>query len=1130
MTVNPVDILKSWHLIEFFQPYQIKERKFQAKVTNEKVTSQSNRLLPWLESSTKRQLNIDQVGRYTLYLGVFDLNVAQKICDSLDSSDARAEENAERLNLDGLSCVAKLSLDEYGVPDLDSFSVSSFWWALGCLQGDRLNELSSDQFQSKYDDIKETLTQLSRHLYPLSNDESKLVVHVDWITQLIAELEHWADFVIDRKYSFVLEWTEKYKKKSARKPEKMEYIKKDQGEKSTRNIVEFIDQEGAVLSFPNDGNIQKDLDAEVDDDESLNALKPEMPIFNSFYFDDIEASIASFNKGHAGLALKQYLSIEHKKTVDLYTPEGLKAIQKRVSVVNTPQGRWPSDPDHNMALMQQYAINTALDELKDGGLLSVNGPPGTGKTTLLRDLIAHNIVERASVLCTFNNVSESLTKDGFPVASLAGFEMLVASSNNKAVENISRELPQIKSIADCFADLSYLKPIANQLNAKKVKDKYLPMAEEELCWGAISVVLGKKGNRQDVKQRFFFDAVFPKDSSDESQRDPNKDFLNFWRWKALVTSKKEPVVCFSSAKKAFLSAKQKLDIVFEELATLERLYNGLSSGELLKKINKHESELIKLEEVILDFSRKKDEFKSAALMAKNVYDISVNDYEKHHQEKPNWFIRLFFRRRYKRYLQKQCQLNDQKLLNQKRYLDSQADFKTVSYSLSEKNKTLVSNTAELKKIKNLFFLHKQSYQALLDRFDGIVIPQPSEKINNPEVQRNAYWQSPEVNQLRSELFVCAMKLHEAWLHEASSGGGAFHTNICRLPHLMEQPHKEADPESLWRLFFMIFPVASSTFASISRMLKGVSEEALGWLMIDEAGQAIPQAAVGAIMRSKRVLVVGDPLQVEPVFTTPPVLVKLLGETILGDQAEDWSPNSISVQQVADRANRFGSYIATEDKKIWIGIPLWVHRRCIEPMFSVANKIAYNDRMIHGRDDDAIKPKSAHGVDNSWIESVGVCSDKQYKRELGEDTLALLKELLEAGNELNSIFVISPFKAVKEALLSNLSECAEEVLSFSTKAISKGDFSSWLEDSIGTVHAFQGRENDIVIMVLGCDPHNTGGATWASSTPNILNVAITRAKKNLFVIGDSNVWCGLKYFSAVYDSLPLSTSKKGEEIA
>ena len=54
--------------------------------------------------------------------------------------------------------------------------------------------------------------------------------------------------------------------------------------------------------------------------------------------------------------------------------------------------------------MQQIAVNIAKENPKD--ILSVNGPPGTGKTTLLKDIIANNIVERAAKFCESNHVND----------------------------------------------------------------------------------------------------------------------------------------------------------------------------------------------------------------------------------------------------------------------------------------------------------------------------------------------------------------------------------------------------------------------------------------------------------------------------------------------------------------------------------------------------------------------------------------------------------------------------------------------------------------------------------------------------------------------------------------------------
>lgn len=58
-----------------------------------------------------------------------------------------------------------------------------------------------------------------------------------------------------------------------------------------------------------------------------------------------------------------------------------------------------------------------------------------------------------------------------------------------------------------------------------------------------------------------------------------------------------------------------------------------------------------------------------------------------------------------------------------------------------------------------------------------------------------------------------------------------------------------------------------------------------------------------------------------------------------------APHHVSVQTLADLANAVETEIDTAGTSRWIGCPLRVHRRCVDPMFTIANEIAYQGKMI-----------------------------------------------------------------------------------------------------------------------------------------------------------------------------------------
>jgi superfamily I DNA and/or RNA helicase len=67
---------------------------------------------------------------------------------------------------------------------------------------------------------------------------------------------------------------------------------------------------------------------------------------------------------------------------------------------------------------------------------------------------------------------------------------------------------------------------------------------------------------------------------------------------------------------------------------------------------------------------------------------------------------------------------------------------------------------------------------------------------------------------------------------------------------------------------------------------------------------------------------------------------------------------------------------------------------------------------------------------------------------------------------------------------------------------------------------QGKEADVVILALGTHPDRPWARNWAAETPNLLNVAVSRARRRLYVVGNREAWRTMKYFSILAELLPV----------
>jgi AAA domain len=398
------------------------------------------------------------------------------------------------------------------------------------------------------------------------------------------------------------------------------------------------------------------------------------------------------------------------------------------------------------------------------------------------------------------------------------------------------------------------------------------------------------------------------------------------------------------------------------------------------------------------------------------------------------------------------------------------------------------------------------------------------------IQSSVPWIDEELNRLRSELFALSMEVHEIFIRNARF---PIMKNISRWIDVVSGFSKDLTSTeiwSLWQTFFLIVPVVSTTFASIQRLFGRVENESIGWLFVDEAGQSTAQSPVGALLRSKRAVMVGDPLQIEPISNQNESVVKGLQKYF--DIDDVWNPIETSAQKLGDRANSYGTYIKYSDQSLWVGCPLWVHRRCIDPMLTISNIIAYDNKMIMKTLPAEAKKLFPLG-ESGWIDINGTCKGRHWVPTQGDAVISMLQTVVQSEEWLPDLYIVSPFRAVssqmKNLLWSKRSEWASQFLNTAihlqqskhgddatdiSKSLVERSIREWINKSVGTVHTFQGKEADTVILLLGTDDKSQAAAEWAASKPNILNVAVTRAKYRFYIVGSKRLWAHLKYFKDV----------------
>jgi hypothetical protein len=881
-------------------------------------------------------------------------------------------------------------------------------------------------------------------------------------------------------------------------------------------------------------------------DDNSAKIDPDIEFLNSFYLDDLDRLIAQADGGRPfGSSLSRYLGSESNATQRRDTLTQHDAMAGCVSPTQMPVGRWPASQNHHLMLAQQAAVGEICGQLHNhAGLLAVNGPPGTGKTTLLQDVIADVVVQRAKALAALSEPWRAFgTKtivggmNIYPIKAeiIAGTGIVVASNNDAAVKNITQELPSWEKIArNEHSYAGYFADVAQHVfDTAKINKP---------AWGLIAGALGSKDNR-----RTFANALFNRYKSAKTYSPGQPCDI-----RGVLENQDDATAgqTWHGAKDEFLSALAQVEKLRSQFAAGEQATLGLHRAEsevdeLKKRISalkaSHGSALAQCDTVIFNAhvalsaaqtsSSEADTREQTARLDAQIASDQLKDAEIKDAPRiwDRWLKAIGLETtRMRQWIAATNEARSRRTAHAAAWRDALHAREQASHLAVDTQKKLTQNE-QSKRVEDAkwrkeidsagsrtteaSYLVKQYQECLKDlRRAGSVIPdkeffeQPAQKWHLASA-----WVTPKFDELRAKLFLAALRLHETTLlackNKAIPNLRAVHSMLVgELP----EPIEEASRNILWNALFFTVPVVSTTLASFDRLFGKLGQEDLGWLLIDEAGQATPQSVAGALWRSKRAVIIGDPLQVEPVMTVPNAVVARLRER--QGVGICWSPIQASAQTVADRTMILGAYIgetSTPQNGVWTGLPLRAHRRCADPMFSVANEIAYCGQMVQANTD----PTGIDCVlgDSAWIDVRGQSADGP----IVHDEMHTLYDLLELfkhrwpahGKERknSTAFIISPFRKVSQ-------EC--EIVIKEVQLFYKEQ-----PTACGTVHRFQGREAEVVFIVLGSAPGDVGGGSrnWASIKPNILNVALTRAKLRVFVIGNAHDWGTCPGFSTLLNA-------------
>jgi very-short-patch-repair endonuclease len=257
------------------------------------------------------------------------------------------------------------------------------------------------------------------------------------------------------------------------------------------------------------------------------------------------------------------------------------------------------------------------------------------------------------------------------------------------------------------------------------------------------------------------------------------------------------------------------------------------------------------------------------------------------------------------------------------------------------------------------------------------------------------------------------------------------------------------------------------------------------VIIDEASQCDIASALPLLFRARRAAIIGDPLQLKHVSAVAPQQDRLiLAAHGLAEGHAAWAYSVNSLFDLARSLCRHEDIVNLRD-----------HHRSHRDIIAFSNRHFYRGGLRIATDHESLKRARATGAAVHWIDVRG----KVVRPAAGgavntfeaEAVVQQLRKLVLNEGYSGAIGVVTPFRAQANrirTLVHHDTELSRQLAS--------------LQFVVDTVHGFQGDERDVMFFSPVVSA-GVGESTlrFLKSHGNLFNVAITRARSELIVVGD-----------------------------